>query len=128
MYKNSKLDNCLKEANEKNVVRFPSVVISILGDYYKQRGMQDLNPFDMLLLSDVRLDETNFNDFLSFLYVNGVRSFIWCNESTSSLQSLALMLKSGSYRIEIRQSIVWLNSMSTKNYGLVIDIKRRRGA
>lgn len=71
MYKNKKFDAMLYEMERSK--DFSKVTLSILDNYL--RGLSSCNPFNFLVLDDI-----NSKEYLDFLYLNGVRKFIWAKD------------------------------------------------
>lgn len=125
MYINSKFDEYLKESRAKGNLSLPTVSIQILRNYNDQR-MDNTNPFNVLPIVDIDINENNFDVCLDFLYNNGVKQIIWSDSSTASLRNLALLVQSRKYRLNVLDSTIWTGKYNQVHYGLLIEIAKRR--
>lgn len=114
MYKNKKFDAMLYEMERSK--DFSKVTLNILDNY--SRGLSSGNPFNFLVLDDLDIDDTNSKEYLDFLYLNGVRKFIWSDES---LKRLLLLMQSEGYILRVLEDVNWVEEDIVK-YGLYIEI------
>lgn len=125
MYSNSNFDSIIERNEEK---RLSGSVLCFLQSYYKQRRFSDLNPFNIPVIFEANWNISETHSLLEFLYVNGVKSFVYADESTASLRVLTSILSDPKYSASITNGYRW-ESKEMGNYsrsGVLIEIKRKR--
>ena len=125
MYRNSEFDDCIRLSREGKP--FPNVVLRVLYNYKNQILDTETNPFNILMLKDVDFNTIDVAEsLLDFLYSAGVKQIVWADESTASIRSLSLMIAIRKYRVNVLDSVMWKGHFNTDNYGLVLEIVKRR--